>query len=63
MASKTSKTLGVRLPLTDWAEVEHAAKLHGRTRNEEIRWRIAQHRVEMPPEACEGQASIFDERV
>lgn len=63
MASKTSKTMGVRLPLTDWAEIEYAAKLHGRTRNDEIKWRLAQHRVEVPPEVCDGQTSIFDEQV
>lgn len=60
MASKTSKTMGVRLSNEVWAEVEHAAALRGRTRNEEIAWRIAQHAIELPRDDIDGQTTIWD---
>lgn len=56
-----TKSASVRLTLYEWAELDYAAREHGRTRNDEIRWRLAQHRVPMPEPVSQGQTSIFDE--
>ena len=43
MAKTVSKT--VRLTIEEWAELDYAAKIHGRTRNDEIRKRLFQERA------------------
>lgn len=51
----------VRLTVEEWAELDYAASVRGRTRNDEVRWRLAQHRVVMPPPGpLEGQLSLAD---
>lgn len=52
----------VRLTYGEWEELDAAAKANRRTRNDEIRWRLAQHRLptfsDLP--TVEGQTNIFD---
>lgn len=61
---RNSKTVAksVRLSYGEWDELDAAAKANRRTRNDEIRWRLAQHRLptfsDLPK--VEGQTSIFD---
>lgn len=43
MAKTISKT--VRLMIEEWAELDYAAKIHGRTRNDEIRKRLFRERA------------------
>lgn len=43
MAKTVSKT--VRLTIEEWAELDYAAKIHGRTRNDEIRKRLFRERA------------------
>lgn len=43
MAKTVSRT--VRLTVEEWAELDYAAKVHDRTRNDEIRKRIFQKRT------------------
>ena len=61
VSSKT-KVKGVRMPNAMVAELEYAAKLHGRTFNEEALSRLQAGAVEMPPEVLEGQLSLFEEK-
>lgn len=51
----------IRLTLYEWAELDYAAAKRGRNRNEEIRWRLAQHALPLPDAVAQGQISIFDE--
>lgn len=43
MAKTVSKT--VRLTIEEWAELDYAAKIHDRTRNDEIRKRLIRERA------------------
>lgn len=43
MAKTVSKT--VRLTVEEWAELDYAAKIHDRTRNDEIRKRLFRERA------------------
>lgn len=43
MAKTVSKT--VRLTIEEWAELDYAAKVHGRARNDEIRKRLFRGRA------------------
>lgn len=56
-----TKSASVRLTLGEWAELDYAAELHGWSRNDEVRWRLAQHAVPVPQAVSQGQTSIFEE--
>ena len=57
--SKT-KSASIRLTLDEWAELDYAAKKHGRTRNDEVRYRLRYFAEHVPEDVDAGQASIFD---
>lgn len=55
-----TKSASVRLTLEEWAELDYTAAKRGRTRNDEIRWRLAQHAEQLPVAVTQGQLSVFD---
>lgn len=57
--SKT-KSASIRLTLEEWAELDYAAAKHGRTRNDEVRYRLRIFAENVPQDVEEGQSSIFD---
>lgn len=58
-----TRVRSVRLPLERWAELEYAARLHGRCLNDEVKARLDAAAVPVPAEVAEGQMALFGEAV
>lgn len=58
MASTKTQARTIRLSTEQWAELDYAAAVNGRTRNDEIKWRLEQHRVQMPEVVVDGQTAM-----
>lgn len=58
MASTKTQARTIRLSTEQWAELDYAAAVNGRTRNDEIKWRLEQHRVQMPEVVADGQTAM-----
>ena len=61
MGKEKTAAKSIRLTVREWAELDYAAEMHGCTRNDEVRWRLAQRAVEMPGWVMlDEQTSIYD---
>lgn len=56
--AKATVSKSIRLTVTEWTELDFAAKKHGCDRNTEIRRRLAAHRVAIEIPQVEGQEQL-----